>query len=355
MDTPVAVAQIADASQGANDTLIARACADGTDDWRHTLRQAIRSLDKLLAALGLSAAEVGVSPAGARQFPVLVPPELLAAMEPGNPRDPLLLQVLPGAPESLPQPAHFSTDPLQETAQPGTPGVIRKYRGRALLIMTGACAVHCRYCFRRHFPYAEASVTPARWQAMRQALAADPGLREVILSGGDPLLVGDESLDGILADLEAIPQLRYLRIHTRIPLVLPERISPWLATRIAASGRPMTVVIHCNHRHELTPAACAALGRLREQGVTLLNQSVLLKDINDNCNTLAELSEALFQAGVLPYYLHQLDTVAGAAHFHVSEAEARRLHADLKACLPGYLVPRLVREVPGDTSKRWIG
>ncbi len=317
------------------------------------MRQAVRSLDQLLAQLGLSAASVGVSEAAARQFPVLVTPEWMAAMERGNPQDPLLRQVLPDAREEQPVPG-FTSDPLQEVGTQATAGIVRKYRGRALLIATGACAVHCRYCFRRHFPYQEAGMTASRWNTAFAELRADPTLREVIFSGGDPLVLGNRPLGRMVSDLSGLPQLRWLRFHTRLPLVLPERVDAGLCEMLSATGLPTALVIHCNHPHELTPGARAALRRLRDCGVTLLNQSVLLRGINDEPDVLIRLSESLYAAGVLPYYLHLLDPVAGAAHFLVEDASAQVLHASIKARLPGYLVPRLVREIPGEDAKSWV-
>ncbi len=317
------------------------------------MRQAVRSLDQLLAQLELSAASVGVSEAAARQFPVLVTPEWMAAMERGNPQDPLLRQVLPDAREEQPVPG-FTSDPLQEVGTQATAGIVRKYRGRALLIATGACAVHCRYCFRRHFPYQEAGMTASRWNTAFAELRADPTLREVIFSGGDPLVLGNRPLGRMVSDLSGLPQLRWLRFHTRLPLVLPERVDAGLCEMLSATGLPTALVIHCNHPHELTPGARAALRRLRDCGVTLLNQSVLLRGINDEPDVLIRLSESLYAAGVLPYYLHLLDPVAGAAHFLVEDASAQVLHASIKARLPGYLVPRLVREIPGEDAKSWV-
>ena len=262
----------------------------------------------------------------------------------------------------------FTADPLAEAAATAQPGLLRKYRGRALLVVTGACAVHCRYCFRRHFPYAENR--PGRgpaggsrddgrggWRAALDALAADPTVEEVILSGGDPLSVADDRLEGLVRAIEAIPHVRRLRVHSRNPIVLPERVDDrllsWLAPPSAEPRRRLerVLVVHANHAREIDGAVVAALGRLRSAGVTLLNQSVLLAGVNDSVEALEELSRALFGAGVLPYYLHLLDRVAGAAHFDVPEERARGLVGELAARLSGYLVPKLVREVPGAPAK----
>jgi L-lysine 2,3-aminomutase len=293
-------------------------------------------------------------------------------MRPGDPDDPLLLQVLPLGREAEPVPG-FTADPLGERVASPRPGLLRKYRGRVLLVVTGACAVHCRYCFRRHFPYSESQLGRPRatvdsavdsavgsrvgseggsaWSGVFDELAGDPTIREVILSGGDPLTVRDERLEELVRGLEAIPHLERLRIHTRNPVVLPERVDERLLSWLGATRLRTVVVVHANHAREIDDAVRGAFERLREVGATLLNQSVLLARVNDSTDALAELSEALFEAGAMPYYLHLLDRVAGAAHFDVPEERARRLLGELAARLPGYLVPRLVREVPEAPAK----
>jgi EF-P beta-lysylation protein EpmB len=270
-------------------------------------------------------------------------------MRPGDPADPLLRQVLPVDREAQPAPG-FSPDPLVESASHPTPGLLHKYRGRALLVVTGACAIHCRYCFRRHFPYAGSSGR-GTWDRALEHLAADPGLSEVILSGGDPLSVADGQLAELAHRLAAIPHLRRLRVHTRLPVVLPERVDEALLSWLAGSRLQPVMVIHANHPREIDGAVVAALERLRRAGVTLLNQAVLLRDVNDDVQVFEELSEVLFAAGVLPYYLHLLDRVEGAAHFEVPEPQALEIAAELTRRLPGYLVPRLVREIPGAEAK----
>jgi EF-P beta-lysylation protein EpmB len=230
--------------------------------------------------------------------------------------------------------------------------VIRKYRGRALLVATGACAVHCRYCFRRHFPYAGETAAAEGWREAVAAIGADTSIDEVILSGGDPLALATPKLAELTDALAAIPHLRRLRIHTRLPIVLPERVDAPLLAWLRTLPWPVAVVVHANHANEFDGAVDAAMAALRDAGATLLNQAVLLRGVNDSADALAELSGRAFAAGVLPYYLHQLDRVAGTAHFEVPDARARELHAALAARLSGYLVPRLVREVPGDTGKR---
>jgi len=245
----------------------------------------------------------------------------------------------------------FTGDPVGDLDANAVPGVLHKYRGRALLVLTGACAVHCRYCFRRHFPYGEQRLDEAALDRAIDYLAADPEITEVILSGGDPLVLSNRRLARVIEALAAIPGLRRLRIHSRLPSVRPERVDAGLCRLLAESGLPVVLVAHVNHADELTAASRAAFERLRASRVTLLNQAVLLAGVNDDETALADLSEALFGQGVLPYYLHQLDPVAGAAHFAVDEARGRALVEALRRRLPGYLVPRYVVELPGEPSK----
>ena len=230
--------------------------------------------------------------------------------------------------------------------------MIRKYRGRALLIATGSCAINCRYCFRRHFPYAEETAATAGWREAVAAIAADPDIDEVILSGGDPWSLATPKLAELTDALKAVPQLKRLRVHTRLPVVLPERVDAALTQWLAALPWPVAVVLHANHAREFDAAVDAAMRRLREAGASLLNQAVLLRGVNDSVEALAALSERSYAAGVLPYYLHQLDRVQGAAHFEVADERALALHRALAARLSGYLVPKLVREVAGDPGKR---
>jgi EF-P beta-lysylation protein EpmB len=283
-------------------------------------------------------------------FRMLVPRAFAALMTPGDPRDPLLRQVLPLGAERLTV-AGFSRDPVGDASADLGQGLLRKYAGRALLIVTGGCAVHCRYCFRRHFPYAALGQTPDRTAVAVASIAADPGISEVILSGGDPLMLDDDRFGTLLERLLEIPHLRRLRIHSRLPVVVPSRVTDTLCRRLSSFPLATILVIHANHPSELGTQAEEALQRLRDADLTLLNQSVLLRGVNDAATTLVALSERLFDCGVLPYYLHQLDPVEGAAHFAVSDARALRLGEALRERLPGYLVPRLVREVEGVGSK----
>ncbi len=324
-------------------------------EWQSILAASVTDPAELLRRLRLDPALLPAARAAAAAFPLRVPEPWLARIRPGDPCDPLLLQVLPLGAETQPQPHGYRADPLGESEALAAPGLMRKYRSRALLLATGACAIHCRYCFRRHFPYAEAAAA-GRWEAALAWLRAHPEVDEAILSGGDPLALPDGRLAALAAALESIAHLRRLRIHTRLPVAIPQRVDAALCAWLdgLARLRPV-VVVHVNHPREIDGAVAAAFGRLRACGATLLNQSVLLRGVNDDAETLAELSFRLFEAGVLPYYLHLLDPVAGAAHFEVPEPEARRLHAALAASLPGYLVPRLAREVPGAPAKTLLG
>jgi EF-P beta-lysylation protein EpmB len=274
-------------------------------------------------------------------------------MRKGDPRDPLLLQVLPTARELETVPG-FDADPVREHAL-AEHGVVQKYAGRALLVASAACPVHCRYCFRRAFPYSAQLAARADIEPAHAALRARADVDEIILSGGDPLCLGNARLARLLERLDAIGRLERLRIHTRFPIVLPERVDGGLVDLLAASRLQVVVVVHANHANEFDASVAAALAALRHAGATVLNQSVLLAGVNDDAETLAALSRRAFESGALPYYLHMLDPVAGAAHFDVDEMRARALHAELLARLPGYLVPRLVRELPGRPSKTPIG
>lgn len=318
--------------------------------WPALWREAIRDPRELLALLGLEAEAGRISDSAAAQFPLRVPRGFAARMRHGDPHDPLLRQVLPVAEEERRVPG-FDLDAVGDGAARAATGVLHKYEGRALLVATGSCAVHCRYCFRRHFPYAEETAAAGRWRKPLAVLGADPGLTEVILSGGDPLSLATGKLAELSDALRRLPQVRRLRIHTRLPVVLPERVDRELTDWLGSLPWPVAVVVHANHANELDAAVGTAFARLRGAGIHLLNQAVLLRGVNDTITAQAELHERSFALGALPYYLHQLDRVQGAAHFEVPDAEARALHSALRERLPGYLVPRLVREIAGAASK----
>ena len=305
-----------------------------------------KRLPGVLQQLAIDPAAVALAGQGVAEFPFKAPPAFIKRMRRGDLADPLLRQVLPRVEEDLDWKG-FSADPLEEQDQEPVPGLLHKYHGRALLITTGICAIHCRYCFRRHFPYPERQ----DFQPALAYLAEDTSLHEIILSGGDPLSLPDSKLGGLIEGLAAVPHLQRLRIHSRIPMALPDRMTPLLIRRLTHTRLPVVMVIHCNHPNEIDAEVEQALSAMQRAGITLLNQSVLLRGVNDNPDVLAALSERLFAARVLPYYLHLLDPVRGAAHFDVPEPEARRIMHDLSSRLPGYLVPRLVREQAGAPYK----
>jgi L-lysine 2,3-aminomutase len=320
--------------------------------WQRELSRAITRPEELIDALGLDRELLQGARAANDSFALRVTPSYLARMRRGDRDDPLLRQVLPLAEEQT-EHAGYVADPLDEREYTRAPNLLQKYAGRALLITTQACAIHCRYCFRREFPYDEQQeeAGAARWSAALAAIAADPSIEEVILSGGDPLSLSDARLAQLTDALQAIPHLRRLRIHTRQPIVLPSRVDDGLIGWLRGLRLPTVMVLHTNHANEIDRDVRAACARLRSARITLLNQSVLLRGVNDSVDVLGNLSRALFDMGVTPYYLHLPDAVRGTAHFDVPLAEARELVAGLTATLSGYLVPRLVREVPGAASK----
>ena len=320
------------------------------EDWLTQLADVVTSPDELLHLLNVDAdANLLAGRDAKRLFALRVPRAFIARMEPGNPNDPLLRQVLTSQEEFINVPG-FSTDPLEEQHSV-VPGLLHKYSNRALLLVKGGCAVNCRYCFRRHFPYAENQGNKRNWQMALEYIAAHPRLDEIIFSGGDPLMAKDHELDWLLTQLEAIPHIKRLRIHSRLPVVIPARITDTLVARISASSLQVLLVNHVNHANEIDAAFRSSMKKLRMAGVTLLNQSVLLRGVNDNAHVLADLSNALFDAGVMPYYLHVLDRVQGAAHFMVSDEEARAIMRELLTLVSGYLVPKLAREIGGEPSK----
>jgi EF-P beta-lysylation protein EpmB len=319
------------------------------EPWQDALAQASITVEALFQQLQLPLESVYED----HSFPLRVPPSFIRRMEAGNRQDPLLLQVLPQRQEQQPRPG-FVTDPLQEAEASPVPGLLHKYKSRVLLVVTGGCAVHCRYCFRRHFPYDEHALSKEQWQQIKGYLQSHPEVNEVIFSGGDPLLLKDATLAKLFADIATIPHICRIRIHTRIPVVLPERLTVNFWRTLADSALPIILVLHSNHANEINGEVVSALAPAAAQRVTLLNQAVLLAGINDSTEAQANLSEALFAAGVLPYYLHLLDPVQGASHFDVPEQRAVQLMQALLRELPGFLVPKLVREEAGKKSKSWV-
>ena len=321
-----------------------------TSNWRKALSQAVRDPAELLELLALPPELLPAAQQAAALFPLRVPRGFVARMEKGNPADPLLRQVLPLG-EELIATDGFTVDPVGDQQAMVIPGLLHKYSGRVLLVTTAACGIHCRYCFRRHFPYQQANAAAMDWQPALDYIAADPSIHEVILSGGDPLSLSDQRLAQLVTQLALIPHLKRLRLHTRQAIVLPERVDAQLLRWLEECRLQTVIVVHANHPNEINHAVATALQRLKGTGATLLNQAVLLQGVNDEVSILAALSEHLFEAQVLPYYLHQLDRVQGAWHFEVSDIRARQLMHDLRTCLPGYLVPSLVREQAGKLSK----
>lgn len=315
-----------------------------------SLADSIRDADELVTALELPEELREPARQAAKNFPLIVPRSFVARMRKADPHDPLLRQVLPLGLEQE-HAAGFGLDAVGDLNARRAPGLIQKYHGRALLVTAGSCAVNCRYCFRRHYPYGDDPRQPDDWQPALDEIASDASLREVILSGGDPLMLTDVRLAELISRLEAVPHLRRLRIHTRLPIVLPDRVTFELLERLTSSRLTVAVVVHANHPQELSGDCAEAVKMLSGTRVAVLNQAVLLRGVNDRVDVLAELSERLFDLGVMPYYLHQLDRVAGAAHFEVPEADGIAILEELRRRLPGYLVPRYVRETAGETSK----
>lgn len=322
-------------------------------DWQISLANCIRDPAILLNQLGLADKLAAIDAELIKKFPLRVPQNYINKMRHGDANDPLLRQVFPLIDEALTV-ENFVSDPVGDGLAETTPGVLQKYHGRALLVTTGACAIHCRYCFRRHFPYGESNPLANQWLQTLVSLRDDLSINEVILSGGDPLVLTDTKLANMVADLDKITHLKRLRIHTRLPIVLPERINHKLLQWIEKTRLQIIVVVHANHANEIDDEVAFALDRLRLAGCQLLNQAVLLKGVNDSEESLVNLSERLSDVNVMPYYLHLLDPVAGASHFDVPNQVGIELVANIRKKLPGYLVPRLVREQQGQASKTLI-
>lgn len=320
--------------------------------WQNQLRTAVRDGAELCRLLQLPEGYETAATRVSREFPVFAPLSYVARMRPGDPHDPLLRQVLPLNDEID---DGGSRDPVADAQSTVVPGMLQKYAGRVLLITTGACAIHCRYCFRRHFPYTEAPRSLAQWLPALRELQTRPDIEEVILSGGDPLTLVDTLITELIAQIEQIPHIRRLRVHTRLPVVIPDRVTSAFIDCLRATRLTPWVVIHANHPAELDDEVAAAITRLIDNGIPVLNQTVLLRGVNDHEDRLVELCRRLVDLRVAPYYLHQLDRVRGALHFEVPLEEGRRLVRGLRERLPGYAVPRYVWEEPGATSKVAIG
>lgn len=328
--------------------------SDQPQKWQEILADLITEPKELLEILQLDPDTCPHGLAALDAFPMKVPRPFAARMKRADWHDPLLLQVWPSREEEK-EDAALSNDPLQESHFNVQPGLLHKYQGRVLLTAAPHCAVHCRYCFRRHFDYQANTPGRERWKKTLAYIAGDSSIEEVILSGGDPLAAPDGYLGWLLQALDKIPHIRTLRIHTRVPIVIPQRVTPEFLSLLGKLESRCVVVLHCNHSNEIDEPVARSMRALRNEGHTVLNQSVLLENINDSVEALAELSTTLFSHGVLPYYLHLADRVAGTGHFRIAEFEALALIQDLQARLPGYLIPRLVREDPGAANKTWLG
>lgn len=324
------------------------------DDWRAFVKSAIRDPNELLCRLefpsDLASLWLANTDSAHRQFQTFVPEPFLERMAKGDPADPLLRQVLPRASEMDVVPG-FSADAVGDSAAERTPGLIHKYDGRALLIARGACAVHCRYCFRRHYPYGAGPVSTRQFDKTLDIVRQDPSIEEVILSGGDPLMMVDDRLEELVGLIDAIPHVQRLRIHTRLPVVIPQRVTVALQQMLSETRLARFVVLHINHPNEIDEPVVLAVEKLRSTGATLMNQAVLLKDVNDDVDTLVRLSKRLVNMNCLPYYLHQLDRVQGAAHFEVEPETGRSLIKAMQKQLPGYAMPKYVQEIAGEPSK----
>ena len=324
-----------------------------TPSWQDELKNLITCPKALFEALELPVEHLASAYKGEALFSVRVTRPFLARMQKGDLNDPLLLQILPVQAENK-EIDGYSDDPLAEHQHNPTQGVIHKYHGRVLLIAAGQCAINCRYCFRRDFDYQSNSPSRTQWLESLDYIRQNTTINEVILSGGDPLVLGDSQLNWLIDQIEGISHITRIRFHSRLPIVLPQRITPAFINKLTSSRLNAIVVIHCNHPNEIDDDVREALCKIKQAGITLLNQSVLLAGINDTSDTLVELSEQLFDAGALPYYLHLMDKVKGAAHFDLPEKRAVAIHQQMQAALPGFLVPKLVREIPHKPNKTSI-
>ena len=322
----------------------------GYESWQAAMKDAVRDPVELCGLLELPEEFALRAKAACSDFPLFAPRGYIGRMVPGDPADPLLRQVLPVQAEMDDSPG-FVADPVGDAAATLSPGLLQKYPGRVLLVVTGACAVHCRYCFRRHFPYEQTPNSLASWQPVLATIAADRSIHEVIFSGGDPLTLVDEHLAALADRLAAIPHVRRLRVHSRLPVVIPERVTTELIEWLTGTRLVPVMVIHANHAQELAGDAVTAIGALVDAGIPVLNQAVLLAGVNDSVEAQLALAERLVDLRVMPYYLHQLDRVSGAAHFEVPPHQGQFILKQLRERLPGYAVPQFVVEIPGAKSK----
>ncbi|WP_286264973.1 EF-P beta-lysylation protein EpmB [Thalassotalea atypica] len=317
--------------------------------WQKELANVITDPKTLLTLLNLDVKQYQHHFNARKLFPVRVPRPFIERMEKGNINDPLLKQVMPLSDEFTEVTGYFS-DPLVEHDTVAE-GLLHKYRHRVLMIVKAGCAVNCRYCFRRHFPYADNSPNKKRWQQALDYIQVHPEINEVIFSGGDPLMASDDHLHWLIGQIEHIPHVKRLRIHSRLPVVIPRRITTQLVSMLSSTRLKPTMVLHINHANEVDDALSTALEPLRQARIPLFNQSVLLNGVNNDVESLVKLNETVFDHGIMPYYLHLLDKVQGAAHFDLEEAQAQALLKEVSAVLPGYLVPKLVREIAGEPNK----
>jgi EF-P beta-lysylation protein EpmB len=323
------------------------------NDWRKILGSSPKNINELLNILELENYSKELKVDTSSTFNMLVPLPYLKRIKKGDPQDPLLKQIIPLQVENITEDGYV-LDPLNEISYNKTDGVIHKYEGRVLLIVTGACAIHCRYCFRRHYPYSNSSIKLSHLDNALDYICSDTSIKEIILSGGDPLSIPDVTLDKLIQKFEKIVHLQTLRIHTRLPVVIPARITDKLLDILTNTRLKVIIVLHINHANEIDSSVSKIIELLQGAGSFIFNQSVLLKGVNDDVETLKNLSLSLFRSNVLPYYLHLLDKAKGVAHFDVEEERAKKIYNDLKNSLPGYLVPKLVREIPGEESKTYI-
>ena len=323
----------------------------GKLEWQRILAAAWRDPVAFCRHLKLPESVAAAAENHGASFKFFCPAPFADRIQSGNPRDPLLLQVLPTELEADEHQPQAETDPLREQEYLLAPGLLKKYQGRALLVASGVCAINCRYCFRRNFPYHTTPRSLDQWQPALEQLANDPGIEEVIVSGGDPLAMRDELLLPLLNQLDQMEHVQRIRIHSRLPIMIPQRITAELTDGLRNLRSRPILVLHCNHAQELDAEVAAAIERLGNARCLLLNQSVLLSGINDDLPTLIELSQRLVEFGVLPYYLHQLDPVRGGAHFGVPPERGRELVQQMRAQISGFLVPRFVVELPGEPHK----